>query len=109
MTIDPVELQQLRYAVAVAETGTLCIVTNEGNGCMTTTLPPIYVAVVGYEKLVSSWEDATAILRLLSRSTMGMKLTVYVSHITGRSHTAAIPGVRRPARRADGAEIRRIA
>jgi len=76
---------------AVAETGTLVIVTNEGNGCMVTTLPDLYVAVVGYEKLVSSPEDATAILSLLSRSTMGMKMPVYVSYITGRSRSA-VPG-----------------
>ena len=77
--------------IAIAETGTLVIVTNEGNGCITTTLPPIYVAVVGYEKMVSSLDDATAILRLLSRSTMGMKMPVYVSYITGSSHTEATP------------------
>lgn len=77
--------------VAIAESGTLVIVTNEGNGCMVTTLPDIYVAMVGYEKLVSSPEDATAILRLLSRSTMGMKMPVYVSYITGRS-SSALPG-----------------
>jgi len=64
--------------IAIAETGTLVILTNEGNGCMTTTLPPIHVAVVGYEKLVSSLEDANAILRLLSRSTIGMKLPVLI-------------------------------
>ena len=79
--------------IAIAETGTIVILTNEANGCMTSTLPPIYVTVVGYEKLVSSWEDAAAILRLLSRSTMGMKLTAYVSHISGPSKTDAIPGV----------------
>jgi len=78
--------------IAIAETGTIVIVTNEGNGVITTTLPPIYVAVVGYEKLVSSFEDANAILKLLSRSTMGMKTTVYVSYITGPSQSTAIPG-----------------
>jgi iron-sulfur cluster protein len=78
--------------IAIAETGTVVIVTNEGNGCLVTSLPPIYVAVVGSEKLVSSFEDANAILRLLSTSTMGMKTTVYVSYITGPSSTAAIPG-----------------
>ncbi len=78
--------------IAIAETGTLVIVTNEGNGCMATTLPPIYVAVVGYEKLVSGWEDAVHIFRLLSRSTTGMKMTVYVSYITGPSYTEAISG-----------------
>lgn len=79
--------------IAIAETGTLVIVTNEGNGCMATTLPPLHVALVGYEKLVSSWEDAAAIFRLLSRCTVGMKMPVYVSHITGPSRTDAISGV----------------
>ncbi len=79
--------------IAIAETGTLVILTNEGNGVMATTLPRIRVGVVGYEKLVSSFEDANAILRLLSRSTMGFKLPVYVSYMTGPSHTDAIPGV----------------
>jgi iron-sulfur cluster protein len=78
--------------IAIAETGTLVVVTNEGNGCMATTLPPVYVAVVGYEKIVSSWRDAAAIFRLLSRCTAGMKMPVYVSHITGPSQTDAIPG-----------------
>ncbi len=76
---------------AVAETGSVGIVTNEGNGCMSTTLPPVYVAMVGYEKLVASLEDTIAIQRLLARSTMGMKTTVYTSFITGPSRTDAIP------------------
>jgi iron-sulfur cluster protein len=78
--------------IAIADTGTLVIVTNEGNGCMSTTLPPVHVAVVGYEKMVSSWKDAAAIFRLLSRCTAGMKMPVYISHITGPSQTDAIPG-----------------
>jgi iron-sulfur cluster protein len=79
--------------MAIAETGTIAVVTNEGNGCMSTTLPAVHVAVVGYEKIISSWEDAMAILRLLSRSTMGLKMPVYISYITGPSRTSAIPGV----------------
>jgi len=78
--------------IAIAETGTLTIVTNEGNGCMATTLPPIHVAVVGYEKIVPGWKDAAAIFRLLSRCTAGMKMPVYVSHITGPSRTDALSG-----------------
>ncbi len=78
--------------IAIAETGTLAIVTNEGNGCMATTLPPVHVAVVGYEKIVSRWKDAAAIFRLLSRCTAGMKMPVYISHITGSGRTDAIPG-----------------
>ncbi|PIZ27309.1 MAG: [Fe-S]-binding protein, partial [Chloroflexi bacterium CG_4_10_14_0_8_um_filter_46_9] len=68
--------------IAIAETGTLVIVTNEANGCLVTTLPPIHVAVVGYEKLVSSLDDATTILKLLSRNTTGQRQSVYVSYIT---------------------------
>jgi len=87
--------------IAVAETGTIMILTNEGNGCMTTTLPRIHVALVGIEKLVSTLEDATVILRLLSRSNMGMKMPVYISHITGPSitnafHDATIAGGQGP-------------
>ncbi len=78
--------------MAIAETGTLAIVTNEGNGCMVTTLPPVHVAVVGYEKIVATWEDTVAILRLLSRCTTGMKMPVYVSYITGPSRIIAPPG-----------------
>lgn len=78
--------------MAIAETGTLTIVTNEGNGCMVTTLPPIHVAIVGYEKIVSTWEDTATILRLLSRCTASMKMPVYVSYITGPSRLSATLG-----------------
>jgi len=76
---------------AIAETGSVVIVTNEGNGCMSTTLPPVYVAMVGYEKFIASLEDTLAVQRLLARSTMGMKLSVYNSIISGPSRTDAIP------------------
>lgn len=75
--------------MAIAETGTLTIVTNEGNGCMTTTLPPVHVAVVGYEKIIPTWEDTATILRLLSLCTNSMKMPIYVSYITGPSHISA--------------------
>ena len=76
--------------VAIAETGTLVIVSNEGNARLVTTLPPIHVAIVGYEKLVSSMDDATAILKVLSKSATGQKQTAYVSFITGPSRTSDI-------------------
>lgn len=76
--------------IAIAETGTLVIVSNEGNARLVTTLPPIHVAVVGYEKLVSSMDDATAILKVLSKSGTGQKQTAYVSFITGPSRTSDI-------------------
>lgn len=76
--------------IAVAESGTLVIVTNEGNGRLATTLPPIHVAVVGIEKIVPDLVSATTILRILPRSATGQKLTSYVSFITGPSRTADI-------------------
>ena len=76
--------------IAVAETGTLVIVSNEGNARLVTTLPPIHVAVVGYEKLVGTLEEATAILKVLARSATGQKMSAYVSYITGPSRTTDI-------------------
>jgi iron-sulfur cluster protein len=68
---------------AVAETGTIAIVTNEGNARLTTTLPPIHVALVGMEKLVEKFTDVNTILECLPRSATGQQLTSYVTMITG--------------------------
>ena len=68
----------------VAETGTLVLVTNEGNGRMCTSLPPVHVAVVGIEKIVPDWESAAVLLKLLARSATGSKITAYNTFITGR-------------------------
>jgi len=72
----------------VAETGTLVLVTNEGNGRMCTTVPDVHVAVVGIDKVVPDWESLTVLLKLLARSATGQKLSTYTSFITGprRSH-----------------------
>ncbi len=67
----------------IAETGTLVIVTNEGNGRLSTSLPPIHVAVVGIEKVIPDWESAAVLLKLLARSVSGSKITAYNSFITG--------------------------
>jgi iron-sulfur cluster protein len=69
--------------VAVAETGTLVVVTNEGNARLVSTLPRIQVAVVGVEKLVERFADVGPILRALPRSATGQLLTSYVSMFTG--------------------------
>ena len=63
----------------VAETGTLCIVTNEGNGRMVTTLPRTHVALMGIERIVPTMEDLALMLSLLPRSATGQKLSVYTS------------------------------
>src|SRR5208337_2852252 len=69
--------------IAVAETGSIVIVTNEGNARLVTTLPKIHVAIVGIEKLVANFEDITPILTALPRSATGQLLTSYVSIISG--------------------------
>jgi L-lactate dehydrogenase complex protein LldF len=69
--------------IAVAETGTLCILTNEGNARLTTTLPPIHVAVVGVEKLIAKFSEVTPIVRALPKSATGQLLTSYFTMITG--------------------------
>ena len=65
----------------VAETGTVCIVTNEGNGRMVSTLPPVHIALMGLERLVPSLENLAVLLQVLSRSATGQNLTSYVSLI----------------------------
>ena len=76
--------------IGIADTGTLVIVSNEGNGRLVTTLPPVHIAVLGVEKIVQSLDDATDILKVLPRSGTGQKITSYVSYITGPSRTADI-------------------
>ena len=61
--------------VAVAETGTLVVVTNEGNARLVSTLPRIQVAVVGVEKLVERFSDVGPILKALPRSATGQLIT----------------------------------
>ena len=69
--------------IAVAETGSLVIITNEGNARLVTTLPKIHVAIVGIEKLVAAFEQITPILTALPRSATAQLLTSYVSIISG--------------------------
>ncbi len=69
---------------AIAETGSIVLVENEGNASLTTLLPPIHVAVVGREKLIPRLLDLAVFLELLPRSATGQKMTSYVSLVTGR-------------------------
>jgi L-lactate dehydrogenase complex protein LldF len=68
---------------AVAETGTIVLVENEGNIRLSTSLPRLHVALLGIEKVIPRLEDVEIFLRLLSRSASGQKLTSYVSFLTG--------------------------
>ena len=78
----------------VAETGTLCLVTNEGNGRMVTSLPPVHVALMGIERLVPSLDDLALFLSLLPRSGTGQKLSVYTSLINSPKRPNDMDGPR---------------
>ncbi len=67
----------------VAETGTLVLVTNEGNGRMSTSMPKTHVAIMGMEKIIPSMEDMGTFLRLLIRSATGQRISSYVTMVTG--------------------------
>ncbi|HWT79322.1 MAG TPA: LUD domain-containing protein, partial [Candidatus Methylomirabilis sp.] len=67
----------------IAETGTIVTVTNEGNGRMCTTVPPVHVAIVGIDKIVPDWESLTVLLKVLARSATGQKITCYTQFISG--------------------------
>ena len=73
--------------IAVAETGTVVLITNEGNARLTTTLPKVHVAVVGLEKLVAKFADVAPILKALPRSATAQLLTSYVTMVTGPTPT----------------------
>ncbi|WP_122432415.1 LutB/LldF family L-lactate oxidation iron-sulfur protein [Pseudomonas viridiflava] len=68
---------------AVAETGTLLLVENEGNGRMVTSVPPVHIAVTGIEKVVENLRDTVPLLSLLTRSALGIPITTYVNMISG--------------------------
>ena len=65
----------------VAETGTITLVTNEGNGRMVTSLPPVHIALMGMERLVPTLDDLALMLSLLPRSATGQKMSVYTQLI----------------------------
>jgi L-lactate dehydrogenase complex protein LldF len=69
--------------LGVAETGSIVLVTNEGNGRLTTSAPPVHIAVMGIEKIAPTWDDAAVWLSLLGRSATGQPLSIYTSTITG--------------------------
>jgi len=77
---------------AVAESGTLCLVTNEGNGRMVTTLPPVHIALLGIERLVPTMDDLALMLYLLPRSATGQKITVYTNLLHGPRRPGEVDG-----------------
>ncbi|MEJ2672692.1 MAG: LUD domain-containing protein, partial [Deltaproteobacteria bacterium] len=80
---------------AIAATGTLGLISNEGNARLTTTLPRVHVALVGLDKLVPDLGTALRILKILPARATGQTLTSYVTWITGAVECRAAPGGRK--------------
>ena len=69
--------------LAVADTGSIVLVTNEGNGRLVTALPRTHVVVLGMERLAADWHQADLLLALLARSATGQRLSSYTNVVTG--------------------------
>jgi iron-sulfur cluster protein len=78
--------------IAAAETGTMVIFTNEGNGRLTTTLPPVHIVLLGYEKLVRRFKDIGPLANALPRSATCQFMTSYVTMISGPCAAFKGPG-----------------
>jgi L-lactate dehydrogenase complex protein LldF len=76
----------------VAETGSSVIVTNEGNGDLTQTLPRVHIVLATLEKIVPTLEDTATLLRLLARSATGQDMSVYTTFSTGPRRTEDVDG-----------------
>jgi L-lactate dehydrogenase complex protein LldF len=77
---------------AVADTGTVVLVTNEGNGRMATSLPRVHVAVMGVEKVIPSMTDLAVFLAILAKSATGQKLSVYTTLVQGPRRPGELEG-----------------
>ena len=76
----------------VAETGSICLVTNEGNARLTSSLPRVHIALMGMERVVPTLADLAVLLKLLARSGTGQKLTVYTTLISGPRREQEVDG-----------------
>jgi len=79
---------------AVAETGSICLVENEGNGRMCTSVPDVHIAIMGMERIVRDWAELDLMLGLLARSATGQALSVYTNIITGPRREGDVDGPR---------------
>ncbi|HTN76808.1 MAG TPA: LutB/LldF family L-lactate oxidation iron-sulfur protein [Pirellulaceae bacterium] len=77
---------------AVAETGTIVLISNEGNARLTTALPKIHIAVMGMEKVIPKLADLPFFLKVLARAATGQKLSVYTSLVTGKRQPGELDG-----------------
>ena len=79
---------------AIAETGTLVVVENEGNGRMSSTMPEVFIAIMGIEKVIPRMADVSHFLEVLARTATGQKLTTYTNFISGPRADGEVDGPR---------------
>ncbi|QKS69724.1 iron-sulfur cluster-binding protein [Paenalkalicoccus suaedae] len=77
---------------AVAESGSISLVTNEGNARLVTALPKTQITVMGMERVVPTWEELDVLVSMLCRSAVGQKLTSYVTGLTGPRGEGEVDG-----------------
>lgn len=77
---------------AIAETGSIVLVTNEGNGRLTCAMPKVHIAVMGIEKVIPKLADLPIFLKILARGATGQKLSVYTQVITGPRQPGELDG-----------------
>ncbi|NSL50568.1 LutB/LldF family L-lactate oxidation iron-sulfur protein [Calidifontibacillus erzurumensis] len=77
---------------AIAESGTMTLVTNEGNLDMVTTLPKTQITVMGMERIVPTWEEMEILVSLLTRAAVGQRLTSYITMLTGPKDEGDVDG-----------------
>lgn len=77
---------------AVAESGTLVLLENEGNGRLCTTVPPVHIAITGIEKVVEKLEHVPPLFSLLTRSATGQAVTTYLNLIGGPRRPGELDG-----------------
>ncbi|MBS0209025.1 MAG: iron-sulfur cluster-binding protein [Planctomycetes bacterium] len=76
----------------VAETGSVVIISNEGNARLTTSLPRVHIALVGIEKVIPRFADLPVFLKLLARAATGQKMSVYTSIVSGLRRDGELDG-----------------
>jgi len=77
---------------AIAETGSIVLVTNEGNGRLTCALPKCHIAIMGMEKVIPKLADLPCFLKVLARGATGQKLSIYTQLITGPRRAGELDG-----------------
>lgn len=76
----------------IAESGSIVLFSNEGNGRMVTTMPKTHIVMMGMERIIPTWADLEVMSNLLPRSATGQKMTAYVSAITGTRKAEELDG-----------------